>query len=60
MKSAIASIIIILLCVWGWGSNLYKLTQCNFDAPYKCEVLRTIGIIPPIGIFMGYFDIDDK
>jgi hypothetical protein len=52
-------IILTLVGATGWGLNIYKLTQCNFESPYKCEVLRVIGLIPPIGAVMGYVNISD-
>lgn len=36
--------------------NIYKLTQCDFEAPYKAEVIRVVGIIPPVGAIFGYMD----
>ena len=54
-------IIVYILCIimiaTGWGINLYKLTQCDFESPYKAEVIRTIGIIPPIGAIVGWIDL---
>lgn len=48
---------LIVLSVCGWVSNLIKLTDCDFEAPYKCEVVHTIGVfIVPIGVFTGYMD----
>lgn len=33
-----------------WCVNLYKLTQCDFTAPYKGEVIHGVGIIPPVAL----------
>lgn len=43
----------------GWVMNLYKLTKCDFEAPYKCEVIRAVGLIPIVGCFTGWMDIED-
>ena len=43
----------------GYGLNIYKLTQCDFESSYKAEVFRTIGLFPLAGVFMGYIDIKD-
>jgi len=59
MKSAILLILIMILAITGWGINLYKLTQCDFVAPYKCEAIRTIGIVPPLGAILGWIPIED-
>jgi hypothetical protein len=50
-----------LACATGIGLNIYKLTQCDFEAPYKAEIIRGIGVFPvvPIGIVAGYLHIDD-
>lgn len=47
-----------VLAATGWCLNVYKLaTVCDFQAPYKCEVIRAVGIIPPIGAIVGYIDL---
>jgi hypothetical protein len=40
----------------GWVKNLIKLTNCDFEAPYKAEVIHTIGIIPIVGGVTGWMD----
>ena len=44
----------------GWVQNLVKLTKCDFEAPYKAEVIRVIGIIPPVGAVVGWMDIGEE
>jgi hypothetical protein len=50
-----------LALIGGWCMNVYKLVaQCDFEDPYKCEFIRTIGIfVPPVGGVAGYFDIEE-
>jgi hypothetical protein len=51
---------LVAAAVCGWCLNVYKLTQCDFEAPYKAEVIRGIGVpFGPVGIFAGYLDIED-
>ena len=51
---------VVVLAFAGWIGNIVKLTKCDFEAPYKSEVIRSIGIvIPPVGIITGYMDIQD-
>lgn len=51
---------IYILLVWGYIANIYKLTECNFKAPYKAEVIRVVGIVvPPVGCVTGFMHIDD-
>lgn len=56
----VLSIVTIILGTVGWGLNIVKLCQCDFEAPYKAEVVRAIGIpIPLVGAVAGWCDIDD-
>lgn len=63
MKDSGFSILIIgiyILAVWGYIANIYKLTDCDFDKPYKAEVIRVVGIVvPPVGCITGFMHIDD-
>jgi len=52
-------ILIIVGCI-GWCLNVYKLTQCDFAAPYRAEAVRGIGIVvAPVGSIAGYCEIKD-
>ena len=57
---AILPLIIVVAGSVGWCMNLYKLTQCDFESPYKCEAIRALGVVPPVGAIAGYFDIEGK
>lgn len=59
---SLASILIIicLLFTIGWILNIVKLTKLDFKAPYKAEVIRIIGITPPVGGIVGYLKITDN
>ena len=61
MKLSTILIPVVLITVAGmigWGMNIYKLaTECDFVAPYKCEVVRVIGLVPPIGAVVGWIDL---
>ena len=50
MKTTIITVLIgilvflaVLIC---WVSNAYKLTKCDFKAPFKGEIVHALGIIP--------------
>lgn len=59
-KGSIIAISIVVLIGYGWFANLYKLSQYNFSSPYKAEVMRTVGaVVFPVGVVMGYFNIED-
>lgn len=53
-------VVIVVLAAFGYGLNIYKLTQTDFKQPYKEEIVRTIGLFPPIGIVIGYIDLEDN
>ena len=51
----------IVGAVYGYINNIIELSNTDFKAPYKAEVIRTVGIIvPPVGIIAGYIEINDK
>lgn len=57
MKNKNITTIVLLFLVSGlivpisWCVNLYKLTQCDFQKPWKGEIIHTIGVvIPPASI----------
>ena len=50
-------VVLILAVAVGWVKNLIKLTDCDFDAPYKCEIIHTVGLIPPVGAITGWLDV---
>ena len=58
LKAGIISIVVglclSLAAAVGYVSNIVKLTQCDFKESYKCEVLRVVGLVPPVGVIMGY------
>lgn len=44
----------------GWVFNLIALIDCDFEAPYKAEIIRGVGVVAaPVGGVVGYFDIED-
>ena len=59
MKDNIVSLILLALmglAVIGYFMNAVKLYNCDFVAPYKCETIHALGIIPPIGMITGWLD----
>lgn len=62
MKEIVLAVFMFLLIasgVIGWGRNLVLLSQTDFKAPYKAEVIRMVGILPPVGAIIGWIDIED-
>lgn len=53
-------IALMIACMVGWCKNAYRFTQLDFEAPYKAEVVRGIGLFTPIGPIAGYFYFDEE
>jgi len=52
--------VVLLAFPAGYILNIVKLCDCDFDASYKAEIIRGIGIVlPPVGCIVGYFSIAD-
>jgi hypothetical protein len=50
--------IVIFFAGLGYILNIVKLVDCDFERPYKAEVIRTIGIFTgPVGSVLGYLDV---
>ena len=50
-------LVIVLVIGVGWVKNLIKLTECDFEAPYKAEVIHIVGLVPPVGMITGWLDV---
>ena len=63
-KFSVAGIIFgILLTLFlgvGYIRNIVKLIKLDFKEPFKTEVIRGIGIFPPVGVIVGWIRIEDK
>ena len=56
----LAVIAIIPASIVGYWMNIYGLTQCDFEEPYRAEIVRSIGIpVFPMGAIAGYLEIED-
>jgi len=53
----VTAVIITLVAGTGWVKNIIKLSNCDFEEPYKAEVVHMIGIIPPVGMVTGWLDV---
>lgn len=52
-------IIIFFLVIGSWVKNFTKFTNCDFQSPYKCEVIHGAGIIPAISVVTVWFNSDE-
>ncbi len=53
----IIQLLIILMIGIGWVKNLIKLSNCDFEAPYKAEIIHAVGIIPPVCAVTGWLNL---
>jgi len=49
--------IILTIIGAGWIQDIIKLSNCDFKAPYKAEVVYGIGLIPVVGMVTGWLDV---
>ena len=57
---AVIVVAVVAIIGTGWVKNIIKLTDCDFESPYKTEVIRVVGIIPPVGAVVGWMDIGEE
>ena len=56
----LVALLVILALIVGWILNIVNFVQCDFEAPYKCEIVRAIGIpVAPIGGIVGYMNLGE-
>lgn len=53
----IVQILLIIAIGIGWVKNLIKLSDCDFESPYKAEIVHGVGLLPPVGAITGWLDI---
>lgn len=57
--SGYCSLIVLLIWIYGviaWIVNLFKFVTCDFDAPWKDEIIRAVGLfIPPCSMVTCWF-----
>lgn len=59
MKILLISALILVIISTGWVKNLIKLSDCDFEAPYKAEIIHAVGLFPPVGMVTGWLNIKD-
>ena len=52
-------ITVALVLLLSWPVNVYKLTQCDFESDYKCEVLHGVGLVPGLSPITVWFGTDE-
>lgn len=50
-------VLILLVIATGWVKNIIKLSECDFESPYKAEFIHTAGLVPPVGAITGWINV---
>ena len=51
--------VLVIVVFTGWVKNIVKLSECDFKAPYKAEVVHAVGLIPPVGMVTGWLNVGE-
>lgn len=52
-------VLVAVVGIGGWVWNAVKLTSCDFESNYKCEVIHGAGlVVPPLSIVTVFFGDD--
>lgn len=60
MRAYVTAVFLFALVIAvSWIANLVKLTDCDFKADYKCEVLHGVGLVPAVSVITVWFGTDE-
>lgn len=65
-RSSTKTFVEVIIGVWVilaivWLANAFKLSQCDFESNWKCEVIHAVGlVVPPASIVTVWFDTDGE
>ena len=51
--------ILVIINIGLYLTNAVKLADCDFEVPYRCEVLHGIGLVPPLYLVTAWVDSDE-
>lgn len=55
------AMIVGLIVVLGWWVNVFKFASSDFEAPFKPEIVRAVGVVvPPVGVAVGFVDLEGE
>ena len=60
IKTTAFMLVFWLVVVVGWAGNIYKLVHLDFEAPYKAEIVRSLGVLPPVGAVVFWIDLEEE
>lgn len=50
--------LLVTIGLLAFVTNIVKLTDCDFEAPYRCEAIHGIGLLPPVALVTVWFTTD--
>jgi len=60
MKGIIVGLIAVVLLTAPHIVNAYRLVGCDFESPYKCEVIHAIGVVLPPAAWVTVWFGDER
>jgi len=49
-------LVLMIFVISCWIGNVIRLVQCDFEAPYKGEIIHTLGLAPGISLVTVWFN----
>lgn len=50
-------VIIAIIALLGYAQGVVKLVKCDFEAPYRAEIIHGVGVIAGTGVITGWLDL---
>lgn len=60
MTEFIVTAVFVLFSLTAWIVNFVKFTECDFQAPVRCEAIHGVGFIPGLSMLTVWFDSDKE
>lgn len=51
---------VVMIRIVLWVVNFTKLTRCDFQSPWKCELIHGIGLFSPVQMIAVWFGTDEE
>lgn len=59
LAGSVAMVCLVVLFASPWIVNAWKLSDCDFESNYRCEIIHGVGrVVPPLSIVTVWFDDD--
>lgn len=52
-------IFIVVIALAGYVQGIVKLVNCDFEAPYKAEIIHGVGVVAGTGVITGWLDLGE-